>query len=78
MSVAVAQLWNLFRDVKRLDVDGISFISSPYKLRHGQNSVAVDLPNIPMPGQLVTYVPALVHQEAADRTGPRGVDAIFV
>ena len=31
-----------------------------------------------MPGQLVTYAPAPVNLEAADRTGPRGFEAIFL
>ena len=31
-----------------------------------------------MIGQLVTFVPAEIHQHSYQRCGPRGVDAIFV
>ena len=38
----------------------------------------VSLVDCPMPGQLLTYVPAEIHREAFIRTGARGVDAVFI
>jgi hypothetical protein len=55
LAVCVAQLWNLFRNVKRTDVDGNVLFSTPYELRHGSKSTPINLDQCPMPGQLVTY-----------------------
>ncbi len=57
LALATVQLWNLFRVVRRLDVDGNEVIQSPYQFRHGRDSVQADLKDCPMPGQLVTWVP---------------------
>ena len=38
----------------------------------------MNLSKCPMPGQLVTYVPAEVHKQASGKTGPRGLEAIFI
>ena len=38
----------------------------------------MNLSKCPMPGQLVTYVPAEVHKQASGKTGPRGLKAIFI
>ena len=76
--VALAQYFNLLKPLKRLDSDGQPFLSTPYKLRHGSESVQVALDTMPMIGQLVTSVPAQVYQESYQRCGPRGVEAIFV
>ena len=54
LAIVVVQLWNLFRLVQRLDVDGNCFFSSLHKIRHGQRSVAIDPTRCRMPGQLVT------------------------
>ena len=70
VSVAVAQYFNLLKPIKRLDRDGQPFISTPYKLRHGSESVQVALDTMPMIGQLVTFVPAAVYQESYQRCGP--------
>ena len=77
LSIAVAQLWNPFKVVRRLDADSCEIFRSPYQLRQADNSVPIDLNKGTMPGQLVTYVPAPVHTKASQRTGPRGVDANF-
>ena len=68
----------MLKPLKRLDNDGQPFLSTPYKLRHGSESVQVALDEMPMIGQLVTFVPAAVYQESYQRCGPRGVEAIFV
>ena len=78
LAVFVAQLWNLFRNVKRTDIDGNTFFSTPYRLRHGNREGPIDMAKCPMPGQLVTYVPAEVHKRASAKVGPRGLDAIFI
>ena len=77
VSIAVAQYFNLLKAVKRVDTDGVPFFSTPYKLRHGAGSVQVDLSTLPMIGQLVSFVPAEIHQSSYQRCGPRGVDAIY-
>ena len=78
MAIAVAQLWNLLNWVRRLDSDSKEIFRAPYELRQGDNSILIDLNKCPMPGQLVTYVPAPVHTKASMRVGTRGIDAIFV
>ena len=77
VSIAVAQLQNLLRTKKRLDVDGNDVFRSPYQIRHGDKSVEVALDKCPMPGQLLTYVPLKTHQVAQDRIEARGVDYVF-
>ena len=78
LAIVVCQLWNLFRLIKRTDVEGSSFFSSPYELRHGAKSCPIELGSCPMPGQSVSYVPAPVQTQASMKVGPRGVDAIFI
>ena len=67
ISTAVAQYFNLLKAIKRLGSDEVPFFSTPYKLRHGAGSVQVDLSTLPMIGQLVTFVPAEIHQSAYQR-----------
>ena len=77
LAVLVCQLYNLFTVIKRLDTDSQPFLSTPYKLRHGADSVQVDLKGVPMPGQLLSFVPPAVNIDAFQRIGPRGVDCAF-
>ena len=77
LSIGSVQLFNLFRQVQRTDIDGKKRIQSPYQWRHGDNSVDIDSATCPMLGQVVTRVAPKLHQQAHDEILPRGKEYLF-